>query len=55
MGAKRVVFENLAHDFPQRVLYWIDDDGQLRARVEGTVDGRQEAEDYAWRRGALAP
>jgi hypothetical protein len=33
---KRVVFENKDHDFPQRILYWIDADGSLAARIEGT-------------------
>ena len=34
---KRVVFENPAHDFPQRVMYWIEPDGAMIARIEGTV------------------
>ncbi|HUP98370.1 MAG TPA: DUF6265 family protein, partial [Usitatibacter sp.] len=24
LGDKRVVFENLAHDFPQRIIYWME-------------------------------
>ena len=32
-GDRRVVFENAEHDFPQRILYWIDGE-QLRARIE---------------------
>lgn len=39
MGDRRVVFENLGHDFPHRVLYWMED-GLLRARIEGEVAGR---------------
>ena len=34
---KRVVFENPTHDFPQRVMYWIEPDGAMIARIEGTV------------------
>jgi hypothetical protein len=29
------VFENLANDFPQRVIYRLDEGGRLRARIEG--------------------
>ena len=34
------VFENLEHDFPQRVAYAMDGESQLRARIEGTQDGK---------------
>jgi hypothetical protein len=34
IGTKEVVFENAAHDFPQRVIYRLDG-GVLRARIEG--------------------
>lgn len=40
MGDKRVVFENAAHDFPQRVMYWIESDGAMTARIEGTAAGK---------------
>lgn len=55
LGERRVVFENLAHDFPQRVIYWLADDGRLRARVEGMMKGRLASEEYLWRKDALAP
>ena len=45
-GAKRVVFENAAHDFPQRILYWRDGEA-LVARIEGTIKG--EARQQEWR------
>jgi hypothetical protein len=35
LGEKHVVFENPEHDFPQRVLYRLEEDGNLRARIEG--------------------
>ena len=44
--ANRIVFENLAHDFPKRIVYWREGD-QLCARVEG--DGG-EGEGWCWGR-----
>ncbi|MEO8385848.1 MAG: DUF6265 family protein [Betaproteobacteria bacterium] len=40
MADKRVVFENPAHDFPQRVMYWIETDGAMTARIEGIAAGK---------------
>jgi Domain of unknown function (DUF6265) len=45
---RRVVFENKAHDFPQRILYWLDDAGALHARIEGTQGGKDLHEDWVW-------
>ena len=45
----RVVFENLKHDFPQRVIYWRDGE-RLCARVEGTMEGKVEGEEWCWER-----
>lgn len=47
MGHKRVVFENPAHDFPQRILYWREADGSMKARIEGTIQGK--ARGMEWR------
>jgi Domain of unknown function (DUF6265) len=47
---KRVVFENLKHDFPQRVIYWLGDDGALHAKIEGTMKGKLASEEWTWRR-----
>jgi len=47
---KRVVFENAKHDFPQRVIYWLGDDGALHAKIEGTMNGKPAAEEWTWRR-----
>lgn len=44
-GDKRVVFENLAHDFPQRIVYWKDGD-LLAARIEATVRGQKRSEEW---------
>lgn len=43
-GERRAVFENLEHDFPQRIIYWREGD-QLGARIEGdTPEGRSSIE-----------
>ena len=34
-----VVFENLQHDFPQRIVYALEGGNQLNARIEGMRDG----------------
>jgi hypothetical protein len=34
-----VVFENLEHDFPQRVAYAKDGESKVRARIEGVRNG----------------
>lgn len=48
-SASRVVFENLQHDFPQRIIYWRDGD-KLCGRVEGTIKGKLESEEWCWGR-----
>lgn len=48
------VFENLAHDFPQRVIYRPCGE-DLCARVEGLVKGRLEGEDWRYRRVGPKP
>lgn len=45
----KVVFENKAHDFPQRVIYRKDADGTLHARIEGTIKGKLEGEDWTYK------
>ena len=47
VGERRVVFENATHDFPQRVIYWRDGTA-LRARIEGTRNGRLAFEEWRW-------
>jgi hypothetical protein len=45
----QAVFENLAHDFPQRVIYRRCD-ADLCARIEGTVGGQVQGIDWRYRR-----
>lgn len=49
-GPKRAVFANPAHDFPQRILYWMDDAGALHARIEGPKGGKTVGEEWTWTR-----
>ena len=43
------VFENLAHDFPQRVIYRRCGP-DLCARIEGTMDGKAQSMDWRYKR-----
>ena len=45
---RRVVFENKEHDFPQRILYWLDAGGALHARIEGRQGGQDLHEEWVW-------
>lgn len=47
--ADKVVFEAREHDFPQRVIYRRAADGALHARVEGTLNGKFESEDWTYK------
>jgi len=51
-GAGEVVFENKAHDFPQRVRYRNDGKDALFARVEGTQKGQAKGENFPYKRVA---
>jgi hypothetical protein len=48
-SATEAVFENLAHDFPQRIIYRIQTDG-LFARIEGTQNGKLNGTDIPMKR-----
>ena len=50
LESKEAVFENLQHDFPQRVIYRLQPDGSLFARVEATVKGQTRGIDYPYKR-----
>ena len=45
-----VVFEDLAHDFPQRIIYRRQADGSLTASVEGTRNGLAGGIVYPYKR-----
>ena len=48
-GPAEAVFENPAHDFPQRILYRRTADG-VTARVEGTRNGQTRGIDFVYTR-----
>lgn len=48
--ANKIVFENPAHDYPQRIVYERTSDTTLFAYVEGIKNGQQRREDYPFRK-----
>lgn len=48
--AKELVFENLEHDNPQRVIYKFVNDGELYARTESVVKGKEIIDEYPYTR-----
>jgi hypothetical protein len=44
------VFENSGHNFPQRIIYRLNSEGDLGARIEGEVKGRFSAVDFPFKR-----
>ena len=50
-----VTFENLRHDFPQRVIYRRRGADSLLARVEGTTGGQTRGVDFPYTRAACVP
>jgi hypothetical protein len=52
IGPREAIFENPAHDFPQRVIYRLQADGSIAARVEGTRNGQARGIDFPMKRVA---
>jgi hypothetical protein len=50
--AQRVVFENKAHDYPQRIIYWLHGGNTLCARIEGQQGGEMRSSEWCWERAA---
>jgi hypothetical protein len=48
-GKDFVLFANPEHDFPKEIRYELTKDG-LRARVSGDADGKEQAEEWTWKR-----
>lgn len=55
VAARSVVFENLAHDFPQRVIYKALMGDRLVARIEGLRNGARRAVDFPMKRTPCEP
>ncbi|MGH7526881.1 MAG: DUF6265 family protein [Gemmatimonadales bacterium] len=45
-----VAYENPSHDFPQRIVYRLQPDGSLAARIEGSESGTRRSVDFPLRR-----
>ena len=45
----KAVFENMAHDYPNRIIYRRQEDGGLHARIEGKTVG-ENARDFYYQR-----
>jgi hypothetical protein len=52
LEAGTAVFENLAHDFPKRIVYTKRTDGGLTARVEGDASSPEKAGELLYRPAA---
>jgi hypothetical protein len=47
-----VVFENQENDFPQRIIYRLNDDGSLLARIEGMENGALKTKEWVWKKAS---
>ncbi|MBW2454570.1 MAG: metallophosphoesterase [Deltaproteobacteria bacterium] len=50
VNEERVIFENLDHDYPQRIIYERTTPGRLKARIEGDVGGETKSSEWHWTR-----
>jgi hypothetical protein len=47
---QEAVFENPTHDFPQRIIYRLQPDGLMTARIEGKKNGSERGTDFPMKR-----
>jgi hypothetical protein len=50
LSENEVVFENLQHDFPHRIIYKKNADGSATARIEGMRGGQPRGIDFPFKR-----
>jgi len=50
LTATEAVFEDPAHDFPQRIIYTLREDGSLLAAIEGLRNGQLRRVEFPYRR-----
>ena len=50
LADREVIFENPAHDFPQRIIYRSPKDGVLNASIDGQLKGKTRAIDFPMKR-----
>jgi hypothetical protein len=55
MTAQEIVFENLAHDFPQRIVYTRSGADSVIARIEGDRAGQRQPVNYPYKKAACTP
>jgi Domain of unknown function (DUF6265) len=55
IDARTAAFRNDGHDFPQRVVYQLADDGALDARIEGHVQGQPRVIRFPMKRTSCPP
>jgi hypothetical protein len=53
-GTNEIVFENPAHDFPQRIRYRLSGN-TLHARIEGAINGQARGVDFVYARTSCTP
>ena len=46
IGEDEVAFENMQHDFPQSVIYRLEQPDKLIGRIEGTINGESRSVDF---------
>lgn len=49
-SGSRAVFENKAHDFPQRITYQLTAPDTLTVTISGAVNGKTESRGWTWTR-----
>ncbi len=49
LNGQEATFENLAHDFPKRIIYRKNADGSITARIEGDGTEKQKPQDFQYR------
>lgn len=47
---RQLVFENPAHDFPQKITYTLINSDSLVAEISGSINGKENAEQFAMSR-----
>lgn len=53
MSNYKVTFENLDHDFPQRIIYTLKNDTTLISRIEGLISGEIKHREWTWYKNKL--
>ena len=49
-GQDFALFANPEHDFPKEIRYELTKTGDLHARVSGDAGGKEQAEEWTWKR-----